>query len=91
MAQEFLREFFLLLPNYTSTTSLFSKNTIYQLPIVSITKDEITRAVFLVVSLKGLESDIFQALVWQKLWPTLKNIINQLFSASVEYNIIPDQ
>lgn len=91
MAQVFLREFFPPLPKYTSPAPLFHESTIHQLPMVPITEDEITRAVFSATPLKGPGPDTIPALVWQKLWPTVKNTVSRLFTALVECGIMPDQ
>lgn len=91
MAQVFLKEFFPPLPEYPLSTSLSPESTIHQLTMVPITEDEITKAVFSTSLLKGPGPDTIPALVWRKLWPTVKDTVSRIFTASIEYSIMPDQ
>ncbi len=91
MAQEFLKEFFPPLPNYISPTPLPPETTSHQIPMAQIIKEEITRAVFLTAPLKGPGPDTISAMVLQKLWPILKDVVFRLFTASIQLVIMPDQ
>ena len=91
MAQVLLKEFFPPLPEYPLSTPLSPQSTIHQLPMVPITEDEITKAVFSASPLKGPGPDTIPALVWQILWPTVKDTVSRLFTASIECGIMPDQ
>lgn len=41
--------------------------------------------------LKGAGPDTIPAMVWQKLWPTIKDTVICLFITSIELSIMPDQ
>lgn len=75
MAQVLLKEFFPPLPEYPLSTPLSPQSTIHQLPMVPITEDEITKAVFSASPLKGPGPDTIPALVWQILWPTVMDTV----------------
>ena len=59
--------------------------------MAQITEEEITRAVFLTAPLKEPGPDTVPAMVWQKLWLTLKDVVFKLFTASIQLGIMSDQ
>lgn len=89
IAQGFLTEFFPPLPAYPPIPP--TKSLSIQLPMSPISAEEITHAVFSALPLKGAGHDGIPAIVWQKLWPTIKEVVISLFLASISISIMPDQ
>ncbi len=56
-----------------------------------ISVEEITSTDFSSSPLKDAGPDGILAIVWQKLWPTIKKAVIGLFLTSIELGIMPDQ
>lgn len=54
--------------------------------LISIKK--VAKAVFSTAPLKGARPNTILAIVWQKLWPTIKNVVVSLFTASVGLDVM---
>ena len=88
--QGFLTKFFPPLPEYMPPVPVSPEISTHQLPMTLITEEEVTKAVFSAAPLKGAGPDTISAIVWQKLWPTIKDSVIRLFITSIELSIMPD-
>lgn len=59
--------------------------------MVPISFNEVAKAVFSAAPLKGAGPNSAPAIVWQKLWPTIKNVVVNLFMALVGLGVMPEQ
>lgn len=91
IAQSFLSEFFPPLPIYSAPLQNYSAPLNNQLPMARITPEEISKAVFSAASFKGAGPDAIPAVVWQKIWPTAKDVIVCLFTTLIKLGTMPDQ
>lgn len=59
--------------------------------MVPISIEKVAKVVFSVAPLKKARPDSILAIVWQKLWPTIKNVVIGLFTASIGLGVMPEQ
>jgi len=89
IAHELLREFFPMPPQVIGTFSEGAERE--EFPMEPITEDEIKKAVFSSSPHKAPGPDGLPAIVWQQLWPVLKQKITNLFQRSINAGKLPQQ
>lgn len=83
--------FFLPLPQYLSMAANSLDTHRNKLLMVSISIEKVAKAVFSIALLKKAGLDNIPVILWQKFWPTIKNMMVQLFTTSVSLGVIPEQ
>lgn len=56
-----------------------------------ISPKKITKTVFSIASIKKASPNTIFALLWQKIWPIIKQVVIGLFTTSMELEIMSDQ
>lgn len=59
--------------------------------MVPISIEKVDKVLFSAALLKGKGPDSILAIVWLKLWPIIKNVVVNLFTALVRLGVMPEQ
>lgn len=89
IARELLKEFFPPPPPVTETFEQGQQQD--ELPMEPLTEKEVHRAIFAASLYKAPGADEMPAVVWQQLWPVLKEHIVALYQLSLESSKVPEQ